>query len=55
MAVCRLPSPAWPMMVPLHSNSVIISLAEATRIGDLYAELFKDAYKPFETVGVKTK
>jgi hypothetical protein len=30
-------------------------VAEATRIGDLYAELFKDAYKPFETVGAKSK
>ena len=30
-------------------------VAEATKIGDLYAELFKDTYKPFEAVGVKTK
>jgi hypothetical protein len=30
-------------------------VAEATRIGDLYAELFKDTYKPFETIVAKTK
>src|SRR5262245_14717036 len=30
-------------------------VAEATRIGELYAELFKDAYKPFESVVAKTK
>lgn len=30
-------------------------VAEATKIGDLYAELFKDTYKPFEAVGVKTR
>jgi hypothetical protein len=30
-------------------------VAEATRLGDLYAELFKDTYKPFETILAKTK
>ena len=30
-------------------------VAEATKIGDLYAELFKDTYKPFEAVGINTK
>jgi hypothetical protein len=30
-------------------------VAETTKIGDLYAELFKDYYKPFESVVAKTK
>src|SRR5262245_42740752 len=28
-------------------------VAEATKLGELYAEMFKDTYKPFEGVGVK--
>jgi phasin family protein len=28
-------------------------VAEATKLGELYAGLFKDTYKPFESVGVK--
>lgn len=30
-------------------------VAEATKISDLYAELAKDAYKPFESVVAKAK
>jgi hypothetical protein len=30
-------------------------VAEATKIGELYAELFRDAYKPFESVAAKAK
>ena len=30
-------------------------VAEATKIGDLYAELAKEAYKPFESVVAKAK
>ena len=30
-------------------------VAEATKISELYAELFKDAYKPFESVAAKAK
>ncbi len=30
-------------------------VAEATRIGDLYAELAKDAYKPFESIIATSK
>lgn len=30
-------------------------VAEVTKIGDLYAELAKDAYKPFESVVAKAK
>ena len=30
-------------------------VAEASKIGELYAEVFKDAYKPFESVVAKTK
>lgn len=30
-------------------------VAEATRIGELYAEIFKDAYKPFESVVAQAK
>lgn len=30
-------------------------VAEATKIGDLYAELAKDVYKPFESVVAKAK
>ena len=30
-------------------------VSEATKIGELYAELFKDAYKPFESVVAKAK
>ena len=30
-------------------------VAEATKIGELYAELAKDAYKPFESVVAKAK
>jgi hypothetical protein len=30
-------------------------VAEATKIGELYAGLFKDVYKPFESVVAKTK
>jgi hypothetical protein len=30
-------------------------VAEATKIGELYADLFKDAYKPFESVATKVK
>lgn len=30
-------------------------VAETTKIGDLYAELFKDAYKPFESIVAKAK
>lgn len=30
-------------------------VAEATKIGELYADLFKDYYKPFETVAAKVK
>ena len=30
-------------------------VAEATKIGELYADLFKDAYKPFEAVVAKAK
>ena len=30
-------------------------VAQATRIGDLYAELAKDAYKPFETIVAKAQ
>ena len=28
-------------------------VAEATKLGELYAEMFKDTYKPFESVGAK--
>ena len=30
-------------------------VAEATKIGDLYAELAKEAYKPFESIVAKAK
>jgi hypothetical protein len=30
-------------------------VAEATKIGDLYAELAKEAYKPFESIVAKPK
>jgi hypothetical protein len=30
-------------------------VAEATKISELYAELYKDAYKPFESVAAKAK
>src|SRR5262245_9798515 len=30
-------------------------VAEATKIGELYAEIFKEAYKPFESVTAKVK
>ena len=30
-------------------------VSEATKIGELYAELFKDTYKPFESVVAKAK
>ena len=30
-------------------------VAEATKIGELYAELYKDTYKPFESIVAKTK
>ena len=30
-------------------------VAEATKINELYAELFKDTYKPFESVAAKAK
>jgi hypothetical protein len=30
-------------------------VAEVTKISDLYAELAKDAYKPFESVVAKAK
>ena len=30
-------------------------VAEATKISELYADLFKDAYKPFESVAAKAK
>ena len=30
-------------------------VAEASKIGELYAELFKDYYKPFESVVARTK
>ena len=30
-------------------------VAQATRVSELYAEIAKDAYKPFENVVVKTK
>ena len=30
-------------------------VAEATKISELYAELYKDAYKPFESVVAKAK
>ena len=30
-------------------------VAEATKISELYAELFKDTYKPFESVVAKAK
>lgn len=30
-------------------------VAEATKLGELYAETFKDAYKPFEAVIAKVK
>ena len=30
-------------------------VAEATKISDLYAELFKDSYKPFEAVAARAK
>jgi hypothetical protein len=30
-------------------------VAEATRISDLYAEMFKDTYKPFEAVSARAK
>ena len=30
-------------------------VAEATKISDLYAELFKDSYKPFEGVVARTR
>lgn len=30
-------------------------VAEATKIGELYAELFKEYYKPFESVATKAK
>lgn len=30
-------------------------VAQATRMGELYAELAKDAYKPFEALAVKAK
>ena len=29
-------------------------VAESTKLGELYAEMFKDTYKPFESVGAKT-
>jgi phasin family protein len=28
-------------------------VAETTKLGELYAEMFKDTYKPFESAGVK--
>jgi hypothetical protein len=30
-------------------------VAEATKIGELYAELFRDTYKPFESIVAKAK
>jgi len=30
-------------------------VAEATKVGELYAELFKEYYKPFEAVAAKAK
>jgi hypothetical protein len=30
-------------------------VAEATKIGELYAELFKEYYKPFESVAARAK
>jgi hypothetical protein len=30
-------------------------VAAATKIGDLYAEMFKDTYKPFEAVAARAK
>ena len=30
-------------------------VAEATKIGELYAELYKDTYKPFESIVAKAK
>lgn len=30
-------------------------VAQATRLGELYAEMARDAYKPFESVVAKTK
>ena len=30
-------------------------VAEATKFGDLYAELAKEAYKPFESIVAKAK
>jgi hypothetical protein len=30
-------------------------VAEATRMGELYADIAKDAFKPFESIGTKAK
>ena len=39
-----------------HARSAYEGLvAQATRFGELYAELARDAYKPFETVVAKAK
>ena len=37
------------------SQSYEAFVAEATKIGDLYAELAKEAYKPFELIVAKAK
>jgi len=55
MISAKSPEKAFQVQADYAKSAYEAFVAQATKMGDLYAAMAKDAYKPFETIVAKAK